>query len=55
MKCGDGVQCVFKSYFCDGYVNCHDGSDEGENKCDQEVIYIYITRYKIHLIISYQF
>ena len=45
MKCDDGVQCVSKSYFCDGYVNCHDGSDEGGNKCDQKVIYV--LQYKL--------
>ena len=33
-KCGDGVQCVSKEYWCDGGdPDCDDGSDEAESVC----------------------
>ncbi|CAI5521821.1 unnamed protein product [Closterium sp. Naga37s-1] len=32
-KCADGLQCVAEGLFCDGTVNCNDGSDEGAATC----------------------
>ncbi|CAI5494694.1 unnamed protein product [Closterium sp. Naga37s-1] len=32
-KCADGLQCVAEGLFCDGAVNCNDGSDEGPASC----------------------
>ncbi|CAI5521826.1 unnamed protein product [Closterium sp. Naga37s-1] len=32
-KCADGLQCVAEGLFCDGTVNCNDGSDEGAAVC----------------------
>ncbi|CAI5481580.1 unnamed protein product [Closterium sp. Yama58-4] len=32
-KCADGLQCVAEGLFCDGTVNCNDGSDEGAGTC----------------------
>lgn len=33
LKCGDGMQCLRYYQFCDGDVDCHDGSDENEDFC----------------------
>ncbi|XP_064008223.1 enteropeptidase [Pogoniulus pusillus] len=31
--CGDGVTCVGADLFCDGTLDCPDGSDESQNRC----------------------
>uniref|UniRef100_A0A8C8R707 Enteropeptidase n=1 Tax=Pelusios castaneus TaxID=367368 RepID=A0A8C8R707_9SAUR len=31
--CADALNCISKDLFCDGVVNCPDGSDESEKKC----------------------
>ncbi|XP_023799523.1 enteropeptidase isoform X2 [Cyanistes caeruleus] len=31
--CADGVTCISKDVFCDGVLNCPDGSDESEKRC----------------------
>ncbi|KFZ59971.1 Enteropeptidase, partial [Antrostomus carolinensis] len=31
--CDDGVTCIRKDLFCDGVLDCLDGSDESEKKC----------------------
>ncbi|XP_009882165.1 PREDICTED: enteropeptidase [Charadrius vociferus] len=31
--CDDGVTCIRKDSFCDGVLNCPDGSDESEERC----------------------
>ncbi|NXO15297.1 ENTK Enteropeptidase, partial [Oriolus oriolus] len=31
--CADGVTCISKDFFCDGVLNCPDGSDESEKRC----------------------
>jgi len=33
VKCDDGLQCVTKAHYCDGYKHCLDGSDENEENC----------------------
>uniref|UniRef100_U3KC38 Enteropeptidase n=1 Tax=Ficedula albicollis TaxID=59894 RepID=U3KC38_FICAL len=31
--CADGVTCISEDFFCDGVLNCPDGSDESEKRC----------------------
>ncbi|KFP75042.1 Enteropeptidase, partial [Acanthisitta chloris] len=31
--CDDGATCISKDFFCDGVLNCPDGSDESEKRC----------------------
>ncbi|NWV30981.1 ENTK Enteropeptidase, partial [Grantiella picta] len=31
--CADGVTCIREDFFCDGVLNCPDGSDEAEIRC----------------------
>uniref|UniRef100_H0ZXF1 Transmembrane serine protease 15 n=1 Tax=Taeniopygia guttata TaxID=59729 RepID=H0ZXF1_TAEGU len=31
--CADGATCISKNFFCDGVLNCPDGSDESEKRC----------------------
>ncbi|KAF4789083.1 transmembrane protease, serine 15 [Turdus rufiventris] len=31
--CADGVTCISGDFFCDGVLNCPDGSDESEERC----------------------
>ncbi|NXN79529.1 ENTK Enteropeptidase, partial [Bombycilla garrulus] len=31
--CADGVTCISEDFFCDGILNCPDGSDESEKRC----------------------
>ncbi|NXO99434.1 ENTK Enteropeptidase, partial [Certhia brachydactyla] len=31
--CADGVTCISEDFFCDGVLNCLDGSDESEKRC----------------------
>ncbi|NXR49087.1 ENTK Enteropeptidase, partial [Hippolais icterina] len=31
--CADGVTCISEDFFCDGVLNCPDGSDETEKRC----------------------
>ncbi|XP_014739106.1 PREDICTED: enteropeptidase isoform X3 [Sturnus vulgaris] len=31
--CADGVTCINQDFFCDGVLNCPDGSDESEKRC----------------------
>ncbi|XP_068767352.1 enteropeptidase isoform X2 [Struthio camelus] len=31
--CADGATCIEKDLFCDGVLNCPDGSDESEKRC----------------------
>ncbi|XP_053825808.1 enteropeptidase [Vidua macroura] len=31
--CADGATCISEDFFCDGILNCPDGSDESEKRC----------------------
>ena len=31
--CADGMKCIHRNLLCDGYEQCNDGSDEGQEKC----------------------
>ncbi|XP_041270722.1 enteropeptidase [Onychostruthus taczanowskii] len=31
--CADGATCISEDFFCDGVLNCPDGSDESEKRC----------------------
>lgn len=35
--CADGVTCISGDFFCDGVLNCPDGSDESEERCGKNV------------------
>lgn len=35
--CDDGVTCITKDLFCDGVLDCPDGSDESEKRCGKNV------------------
>ncbi|NWR22710.1 ENTK Enteropeptidase, partial [Emberiza fucata] len=35
--CADGATCISEEFFCDGVLNCPDGSDESEKRCGKNV------------------
>jgi len=35
--CDDGVTCIRRDLFCDGVLDCLDGSDESEKRCGKNV------------------
>lgn len=37
--CADGLNCIADDLFCDGELNCQDGSDEDSNICGKVSLY----------------
>ncbi|RMC12100.1 hypothetical protein DUI87_11235 [Hirundo rustica rustica] len=48
--CADGVTCISEDFFCDGVLNCPDGSDESEKRC----VVLLTSDYWQHLALKYR-
>ncbi|OWK62716.1 Enteropeptidase [Lonchura striata] len=48
--CADGATCISKDFFCDGVLNCPDGSDESEKRC----AVLFTSNYWQHLALKYR-